>query len=122
MKTLLRRIAVVGVLGLLGIFATSAWSGRTKARYAAAVVRADEACRVYRAQRGHENASVCHYDAFAPVAPVTVHLADAKLEEANAAFARGDLVAAIAALHVAVNDAQHADRFGTIMGTVRAAE
>lgn len=121
MKTLLARIALVGGLGLILVLSLSGWRSQTKAKYAAAQARATADCRAYRAQPGHANVDVCRYDEFGPHAPVTVHLADAKLAEARAALSRGDTRAAIDALHVAVSDAQHADRFGSLMGTVRAA-
>lgn len=121
MKTLLVRIALVGGLGFLLIMSLGWWRSQTKAQYAAAKARATADCRAYRAQPGHANVDVCRYDEFGPTTPVTVHLADAKLAEARAALSRGDARTAIDALHVAVSDAQHADRFGTLMGTVRAA-
>jgi hypothetical protein len=121
MKTLLARIALVGGLGLILVLALSGWRAQTKAKYAAAQARATADCLSYRAQPGHANVDVCRYDEFGPHAPVTVHLADAKLAEARAALSRGDTHVAIAALQVAVSDAQNADRFGSLMGTVRAA-
>lgn len=121
MKSLLPRIALVAGLGLLLILSLSGWRSQTKARYAAVTAKATAACRAYRAQPGHEHDDVCRYDEFAPLTPVTVHLADAKLEEAQVALSRGDARTAVVALEVALRDAQHADRFGTVMGSVRAA-
>jgi hypothetical protein len=121
MKTLLTRVALVGGLGLVLILSLSGWRSQTKAKYAAAQARATAECRAYRAQPGHANVDVCRYDEFGSHAPVTVHLAEAKLAEARAALVRGDARTAIDALHAAVSDAQHADRFGSLMGTVRAA-
>lgn len=123
MKTLLTRIALVGGLGLglVLVLSLSGWRSQTKSKYAAARARATADCRAYRAQPGHQNVDVCRYDEFGPRTPVTVHLADAKLAEARVALSRADARTAVDALHVALSDAQHADRFGTPWGTVLAA-
>jgi hypothetical protein len=125
MRSLIRRVVVVGVVGLIFVAALTAFRRRAAngaARYAAAKARATEACRAYRAAPGHASASVCRmHDEFGPSAFDVYRRADGELGDAKAALARGDAKAADDALTSAMAATDDLGRFGTATSAILAA-
>jgi hypothetical protein len=122
MNGLLRRVAFVCIIGLLVIVVSRHHRRHAHERFEAAKRHANDECRAFRHERGHENAAICQaWDEFGPSAIDRWRVADRLLAEADAHVRANDPHAADAALIDALAVASETESRGRMLDTLVAA-
>jgi hypothetical protein len=123
MPSLLRKLAVVSVIGLLLFVLAAAWRSRSSARYASAKDRATRDCKEWRSLPEHANADVCRVpDDFAGSIAESWKRAGAEIADAKMQLALGDRAGGEAAIGSALARAVWLERRGPSVGVIMAAD